>query len=45
MSNDRKLLGPLEALNGILMLGLSSAALLGIVQHLIKGHPANAAAK
>ncbi|MEF8734199.1 MAG: ion channel [Candidatus Accumulibacter meliphilus] len=45
MSNDRKLLGPLEALNGILMLGLSSAALLGIVQHLTKGHPANAAAQ
>ena len=37
MSADRKLLGPLEALNGILMLGLTSAALLGILQHLTKG--------
>jgi hypothetical protein len=36
MSTDRKLLGPLEALNGILMLGLSSAALVAILQHLIK---------
>lgn len=37
MSADRKLLGPLEALNGILMLGLTSAALLSILQHLNKG--------
>jgi hypothetical protein len=37
MSAERKLLGPLEALNGILMLGLTSAALLGILQHLTKG--------
>lgn len=37
MSTERKLLGPLEALNGILMLGLTSAALLGILQHLVKG--------
>jgi hypothetical protein len=37
MSSERKLLGPLEALNGILMLGLTSAALLGILQHLTKG--------
>ena len=36
MSTDRKLLGPLEALNGILMLGLTSAALLGILQHLTR---------
>ena len=36
MSTERKLLGPLEALNGILMLGLSSAALVAILQHLIK---------
>ena len=36
MSRDRKLLGPLEALNGILMLGMTSAALLGIVQRLTK---------
>ncbi len=41
MSADRKLLGPLEALNGILMLGLTSAALLGILQGLTRGqqHP------
>jgi hypothetical protein len=38
MSTDRKLLGPLEALNGILMLGLSSAALVAILQHLTKVH-------
>ena len=36
MSAHRKLLGPLEALNGILMLGLTSAALLGILQYLSK---------
>lgn len=36
MSSNRKLLGPLEALNGILMLGMTSAALLAIVQHLTK---------
>ena len=38
MSADRKLLGPLEALNGILMLGLSSAALVAILQHLARTH-------
>ena len=38
MSTDRKLLGPLEALNGILMLGLSSAALVAILQHLTRVH-------
>lgn len=38
MSADRKLLGPLEALNGILMLGLSSAALVAILQHLTRMH-------
>lgn len=36
MSAERKLLGPLEALNGILMLGLTSAALLGILQQLTR---------
>ena len=36
MSAGWKLLGPLEALNGILMLGMTSAALLGIVQRLTK---------
>ncbi|MBK7675825.1 MAG: two pore domain potassium channel family protein [Candidatus Accumulibacter sp.] len=37
MSADRKLLGPLEALNGILMLGLTSAALVAILQGLTRG--------
>lgn len=36
MSKERKLLGPLESLNGIVMLGMSGAALLAILQHLIK---------
>jgi hypothetical protein len=29
-------MGPLEAVNGILMLGMTSAALVAIMQHLIK---------
>ena len=37
MSADRKLLGPLEALNGILMLSLTGAALLAILQSLTRG--------
>lgn len=36
MSKERKLLGPLEALNGVLMLGMTAAALMAILQHLIK---------
>ena len=36
MSKHWKLLGPLEAVNGVLMLGMSSAALVVILQHLIK---------
>jgi Ion channel len=36
MSASRKLLGPLEAVNGVLMLGMTAAALMAIVQHLIK---------
>jgi hypothetical protein len=36
MTHDRKLLGPLEALNGVLMLGMTAAALMAIVQHMIK---------
>jgi hypothetical protein len=31
-----KLLGPLEAMNGVLMLGMSAAALMAILQELIK---------
>lgn len=36
MSKDWKLLGPLEAINGVLMLGMTSAALMVILQQLIK---------
>jgi hypothetical protein len=36
MSKTWKLLGPLEAINGVLMLGMCSAALMAILQHLIK---------
>lgn len=36
MSKHRKLLGPLEALNGVVMLGMSGAALLTILQHLAR---------
>jgi hypothetical protein len=35
MSRERRLLGPLEAVNGVLMLGMSAAALMAIVQHMI----------
>lgn len=38
MSAQWKLMGPLEAVNGILMLGMTSAALVAIMQHLIKVH-------
>jgi hypothetical protein len=36
MSKPWKLLGPLEAINGVLMLGMSAAGLMVILQHLIK---------
>jgi hypothetical protein len=36
MSARWKLMGPLEAVNGILMLGMTSAALVAIMQHLLK---------
>lgn len=36
MSKSRKLMGPLEALNGVVMLGMSGAALLAILQHLTR---------
>jgi len=36
MSKPWKLLGPLEAVNGVLMLGMSAAALMAILQQLIK---------
>jgi hypothetical protein len=35
MSRERRLLGPLEAVNGVLMLGMSAAAMMAIVQHMI----------
>jgi len=38
MSRKWKLLGPLEAVNGILMLGMTGAALMAILQQLIKAH-------
>ena len=36
MSKDWKLLGPLEAVNGVLMLGMTAAALMVILQQLVK---------
>jgi hypothetical protein len=36
MSTNRKLLGPLEAVNGVIMLGMTSAALMVILQQVIK---------
>lgn len=36
MSKPWKLLGPLEAVNGVLMVGMTSAALMVILQQLIK---------
>lgn len=36
MSKPWKLLGPLEAVNGILMLGMSGAALMAILQQIMK---------
>lgn len=36
MSRDWKLLGPLEALNGILMLSVTGAALMAMLQQMIK---------
>jgi hypothetical protein len=38
MSKHWKMLGPLEAINGVLMLGMSAAALTVILQQLIKLH-------
>jgi len=42
MSESWKLLGALEAANGVLMFGLTSAALMAVLQHLIKVHLAAA---
>lgn len=38
MSERWKLLGPIEALNGVLMLGMTGAALMAIVQNMISRH-------
>jgi hypothetical protein len=35
MRRERRLLGPLEAVNGVLMLGMSAATMMAIVQHMI----------
>jgi hypothetical protein len=35
MRRERRLLGPLEAVNGVLMLGMSAATLMAILQHMI----------
>lgn len=36
MQKPWKLLGPLEAINGVLMLSMSAAALMAILQHMIQ---------
>ena len=36
MSKNWKLLGPLEAVNGVLMLAMTAAALMAILQQMIK---------
>ena len=41
MQKQWKLLGPLEAINGVLMLGMSAAALMAILQHMIKSQLGN----
>ena len=41
MSRKWKMLGALEAVNGILMLGMTGAALMAILQQLIKAHQAD----
>lgn len=35
MRREHRLLGPLEAVNGVLMLGMTAAALMAILQHMI----------
>ncbi len=35
MSRERRLLGPLEAVNGVLMLGMSAATLMAVLQNMI----------
>ncbi len=38
MSHRWKLLGPLEALCGVLMLGMNAAVLMAIMQHMLRSH-------
>jgi len=40
MSDRHRLLGPLEALNGVLMIGVSTAALMSVFQDAIRKAPA-----
>ena len=45
MSEKHRLLGPIESVNGILMIGVSSAALMSILQQVTRGpHGEGAAA-
>lgn len=37
MSSDHRVLGPLQALNGVLMIGVSTAALMSAMQDAMKG--------
>jgi hypothetical protein len=39
MSAEHKLLGPLEAINGALMIGVSTAAMISTFQHEINATP------
>ena len=39
MSAQHRLLGPLESINGVLMIGVSTAALMSAFQNIIKHHP------
>ena len=36
MSDDHRILGPLEAINGVLMIGVSTAVLMSALQNLMK---------
>jgi hypothetical protein len=36
MSDRHKLLGPIQAINGVLMIGVSTAALMSALQHAVK---------
>ncbi len=45
MNQEWKLLGPLEAANGMLMLAMSAAALTAILQHIIRSQAATMGAR